>query len=89
MRNYFPKRASGAPYHTLSELYDVPVGFANPPPLSFEAVYCFNLRMPNGGNCSISDDFSCSYSFIPIFFFVALTSLLLGFMSGLFCPFIL
>ena len=27
MRNYFPKRPSGAPLHTLSKLYDVPVGF--------------------------------------------------------------
>ena len=24
---YFPKRPSGAPLHTLSKLYDVPVGF--------------------------------------------------------------
>ena len=32
MENYFPKR-SGAPLHTLSKLYDVPVGFVNPPPL--------------------------------------------------------
>ena len=33
MRNYFPKRPSGAPLHTLSKLYDVPVGFEPPPPL--------------------------------------------------------
>ena len=39
MRNYFPKRTSGAPLHTLSKLYDVPVGFVSPP--SFEAVYCY------------------------------------------------
>ena len=32
MRNYFPKRTSGAPLHTLSKLYDVPVGFYLPPP---------------------------------------------------------
>ena len=38
MRNYFPKRPSGAPLHTLSKLYDVPVGF-DPPPY-FEAKYC-------------------------------------------------
>ena len=38
MRNYFPKRPSGAPFHTLSKLYDVPVGF-DPPPY-FEAEYC-------------------------------------------------
>ena len=40
MRNYFPKRPSGAPLHTLSKLYDVPVGFDPPPPLYFEAEYC-------------------------------------------------
>ena len=40
MRNYFPKRPSVAPRHTLSKLYDVPVGFVPPPP-SFEAMYCF------------------------------------------------
>ena len=33
MRNYFPKRPSGAPLHTLSKLYDVPVGFVPPPPI--------------------------------------------------------
>ena len=31
MRNYFPKRPPGAPLHTLSKLYDVPVGFVTPP----------------------------------------------------------
>ena len=40
MRNYFSKRPSVAPFHTLSKLYDVPVGFVIPPPY-FEAVYCF------------------------------------------------
>ena len=39
MRNYFPKRPSGAPLYTLSKLYDVPVGFEPPPPY-FEAEYC-------------------------------------------------
>ena len=39
MRNYFPKRPSGAPLHTLSTLYDVHIGFVAPS--SFEAVYCF------------------------------------------------
>ena len=39
MRNYFPKRPSGAPLHTLSKLYDVPVGFVTPSPY-FEAEYC-------------------------------------------------
>ena len=38
MRNYFSKRTSGAPLHTLSKLYEVLFGFA--PPLSFEAVCC-------------------------------------------------
>ena len=38
MRNYFPKRPSGAPLLTLSKLYDVPVGFV--PPSYFEAEYC-------------------------------------------------
>ena len=38
MRKYFPKRPSGAPLHTLSKLYDVPVGFEPPP--YFEAEYC-------------------------------------------------
>ena len=59
MRNYFPKRPSGAPLHTLSKLYDVPVGFVPPPP-NFEAEYCLFLRSPKGGCCSISDDLSCS-----------------------------
>ena len=36
---YFPKRPSGAPLHTLSKLYDVPVGFVTPPPY-FETEYC-------------------------------------------------
>ena len=31
IRNYFPKRTSGAPLHTLSKLYDVPVGFVSSP----------------------------------------------------------
>ena len=38
MRNYDHKRPSGAPLHTLSKLYDVPVGFEPPP--YFEAEYC-------------------------------------------------
>ena len=33
MRSYFPKRTSGAWFHSLSNLYDVPVGFAIPPHL--------------------------------------------------------
>ena len=56
MRNYFPERTSAAPLHTLSKLYDVPVGFVSP---SF-----VHLRSPKGGCCSISDDLSClAYSY--------------------------
>ena len=40
-RNYFPKRPSGAPLHTLSKLYYVPVGFVLPPPPYIEDMYCF------------------------------------------------
>ena len=56
MRNYFPKLTSGAPLHTLSKLYDVPVGFVSP-------IWCsvlLYLRSPKGGCCSISDYLSCS-----------------------------
>ena len=38
--NDYEYETSGAPLHTLSKLYD-PVGFVNPHPSSFEAVYCF------------------------------------------------
>ena len=38
MGNYFPKRPSGAPLHTLSKLYDVPVGF-DPPILRLKIAY--------------------------------------------------
>ena len=58
MRNYFPKRPSGAPLHTFSKLYDVPVGFVNPPFLGCVLLY---LRSPKGGCCSISDDLTCSW----------------------------
>ena len=61
MRNYFPKRTSCALLHTLSKLYDVPIGFVHP--ASFEAVYCFicgGLRV--AACCSISDDLSCSWN---------------------------
>ena len=40
MRNCFPKRPSGAPLHTLSKFYDVPIGLITPPPY-FEAVNGF------------------------------------------------
>ena len=39
MRNYFPKRPSGAPLHTLSKLYDGPVGFEHPPFLRLNIAY--------------------------------------------------
>ena len=39
MRNYFPKRPSGAPLHTLSKLYDVPVDFVPPPYFEAENAY--------------------------------------------------
>ena len=39
MRNYFPKRPSGAPLHSLSKLYDVPVGFVTPPILRLNIAY--------------------------------------------------
>ena len=58
MRNYFPKRPSGAPLHTLSKLYDVPVGFVLPPALFWGWILLI-LRSPKGGCCSISDDLSC------------------------------
>ena len=47
MRNYFPKRQSGAPFHTLSKSYDVPVGFVN---LLFLGSVLLNLRSPKGGS---------------------------------------
>ena len=60
MRNYSPKRQSVAPLHTLSKLYDVPVGFKPLP--YFKAVYFFIYgRRCDGGCCSILDDLSCSY----------------------------
>ena len=58
MRNYFPKRPSGAPLHTLSKLYDVPVGFVTPP--LFWGCVLLYLRSRKGGCCSILDDLSCS-----------------------------
>ena len=55
--NYFHHLA-GAPLHTLSKLYDVPVVFV-PPPLFWGWILLI-LRSPKGGCCSISDDLSCS-----------------------------
>ena len=41
MRNYFPKRTSGASLHTLSKLYDVPVGVVTPSPLLRQRIAIF------------------------------------------------
>ena len=41
MRNYFPKRTSGAPLLTLSKLYDVPVGFVFTPTLLRQCIAIF------------------------------------------------
>ena len=48
MRNYFPKRKFGAPLPNLSKLYDVSVGFVNPPPF-FEALFCYICVTEGGG----------------------------------------
>ena len=45
IRSYFPKRLSGAPLHTLSKLYDVPVGFVAPPILGSELLYMGRRRV--------------------------------------------
>ena len=51
MRNYFPKRPSGALPHTLSKLYYVPVGFVIP---TFLRMYRFICgTSPKGDCCSI------------------------------------
>ena len=57
MRNYFPKRPSGAPLHTLSKLYVIPVGFVTSLFWRYVLLY---LRLPKVCCCSISDDLSCS-----------------------------
>ena len=57
MRSHFPKRRSSAPLHTLSKLYDVPVGFVSPTILRLCIAY---LPSRKGGCCLISDDLSCS-----------------------------
>ena len=59
MRNYFPKRPSDAPLHTLSKLYDVTVGLVS---LSFLGYVLLYMWTPKGGCCSISDGLSCSDS---------------------------
>ena len=40
MRNYFPKRPSGASLHTFVKIIWCSLWFCNPPPY-FEAVHCF------------------------------------------------
>ena len=57
MRNHFAKCTSGAPLHSLSRLYHVPVGIVVPP-LILGSVLLY-LWSPKGGCCSISDDLSC------------------------------
>ena len=78
MRNYFPKRPSGSPLHTLSKLYDVPVGF-EPTPLFWGSILLI-LRSPKGGCCSISDDLSCSLSYFSFLLGP------IGLVSNLFLP---
>ena len=51
MRNNFPKRTSGAQFHTLSKLYDVPVCFEHPNPIC--VFVC--LRSPKGSCYSTLD----------------------------------
>ena len=72
MRNYFPKRPSGATLHTLSNLYDVPVGVVTPPPPPpFWGCVLLYLRSPKGGCCSISDDLSCSVQLMFVTMFIS------------------
>ena len=58
MRNYFPKRTSGAHLHTLSKLYDVPVAVVTTHPL-FRGSSLLYLRSSQGSCCSISGVLSC------------------------------
>ena len=58
MRNYFPKRPSGAPLHTLPKIIWCSCWFWTPPPLFWGWIFLI-LRSPKGGCCSISDDLSC------------------------------
>ena len=50
MKNYFSKRPSGAPLHTLSKLYDVPVGVVAP--LLWGSVF-IGARLMHVGDSSI------------------------------------
>ena len=60
MKNYFPKRPSGAPRHTLSKLNDVPVGFVNSSLIWRLWIALFAVA--EGFTVApISDDLSCSY----------------------------
>ena len=68
MRNHFSKWPSGAPLHTLSKLYNVPVGFVTPLPiLRLRIAY---LWSPKVDCCSISDDLSCSSKHVLCYFTV-------------------
>ena len=66
MRNYFPKRTSGALLHTLSKLYDVHVSFVS---FLFWGSVMLDLRSPKGGCCSISDELSCSFLYQIVYHF--------------------
>ena len=59
MRNYFPKRPSGAPLPYFVKIIWCSRWFCNPPPLFWGSVLLY-LRSPTDGCCSISDDLSCS-----------------------------
>ena len=58
MRNNFPERPSRAQLHTLSNLYNVPVGCLDP--LLILGSVLLYLRSPKCSCCSISEDLSCS-----------------------------
>ena len=68
MKNNLRNVRWGAPLHTLSKLYDVPVGFVNS---SLILRLCIALlASPKFGCCSMSDDLSCSCKFTLIPFAV-------------------
>ena len=55
----FSETYVGVTLHTLSKLYDVPVGCVTHPPLWGNAL--LYLRSPKNGWCSLSDALSCSW----------------------------
>ena len=66
MRNYFPKRPSGSPLHTLSKFLNVSVGFVTLPLIRGSVL--LYLQSPKGGCCSISDNLSCSFNHLTVSF---------------------